>query len=93
MSHTGVEVFDFLLITIYPVMGLFAVEIVSRAIKAPKWIKLWVQAFVLIGFAIAYFSFPGDEKFPLTAVVLLALAAALFYQGRRAKISPDKSPY
>ncbi len=43
MSHTGVEVFDFLLYSIYPVIGL--------------------------------------------------LAIALIYQGRRAKISPEKSPY
>ena len=93
MSHTGVEVFDFLLITIYPVIGLFLVEITSRIIRSPKWIKLWIQAIVSIGFAIAYFSFPGDEKFPLTAIVLLALAAALLYQGKLAKISPDKSPY
>lgn len=93
MSHTGVEIFDFLLITIYPVIGLFVVEMISRVTRAPKWIKLWVQAIVSIGFAVAYLSFEGDEKFPLTAVVLLVLAAALFYQGRRAKISPDKSPY
>lgn len=93
MSHTGVEVFDFLLFTIYPVIGLLVVEIASRLTRSPKWIKLCIQAFVSIGFAIAYFSFPGDEKFPLTAIVLLALAIALFYQARRAKISPDKSPY
>ena len=93
MSHTGVEVFDFLLITVWPVAGILAVELASRATGAPKWAKLWVQAVVSTGFAIAYLSFPGDEKFPLTAVVLLALAVALFYQGRRAKISPDMSPY
>lgn len=85
--------FDFLLITVYPVAGIFAVEVASRAARAPKWAKLWAQAAVSVGFAAAYLSFPGDEKFPLTAVVLLALAAALLYQGRRARISPDKSPY
>lgn len=93
MSHTGVEVFDFLLTAVYPVIGLFLVEAVSRLVRSPKWIKLWVQAIISIGFGIAYLSFPGDKIFPLTAVVLFVLAVALFYQGRRAKISPDKSPY
>lgn len=93
MSHTGVDVIDFLLITIYPVAGIFAVEMASRIIRAPKWVKLLAQALTCIGFAVAYFSFPGDEKFPLTAVVLLALAAALFYQARRARVSPESSPY
>ncbi len=93
MSHTGVEVFDFLLYTVYPVIGLFAVEIIFRAIKGSKWLKLFIQAGVSVGFGIAYLSFPGDEKFPLTAAVLFALAIALFYQGKRAKISPDKTTY
>ena len=94
MSHTGVEVFDFLLYTIYPVIGIFLVEVVSRLIKSPKWIKLWIQAIVSIGFGIYYwFILPAPQNFPLTAMVMFALALALLYQGRRAKISPDKSPY
>ena len=93
MSHTNVEVFDFLLFTIYPVIAIFIVEIISRVIKTPKWLKLWAQAVVAIGFGIAYLSFPGDEKFPLTAIVLFALAVALIYQGKRAKIFPGKVTY
>jgi len=93
MSHTGVEVFDFLLFTIYPVIGLLIVEVISRIVKSPKWLKLWIQGFVSIGFGITYLSFSGDEKFPLTALVLFALAVTLFYQGRRAKIDPSKSNY
>jgi len=46
MSHTGVDVIDFLFYTIYPVIGIFVVEMISRLIKAPKWIKLWTQAVV-----------------------------------------------
>ena len=94
MSHTGVEVFDFLLYTIYPVIGIFLVEVVSRLVKSPKWIKLWIQAIVSAGFGIYYwFILPAPQNFPLTAMVMFALALALIYQGRRAKISPDKSPY
>lgn len=94
MSHTGVDVIDFLLYTIYPVIGIFLVEITSRLIKAPKWIKLWVQAIIAIGFGVYYwFVLPAPQNFPLTALVMFVLAIALIYQGRRAKISPDKTPY
>lgn len=93
MSHTGVEVFDFLLFTVYPVIGIFIAEIISRALKIPKWIKLLSQGVISTGFGIAYLSLPDDEKFPLTAIVLFALAIALFYQTKRAKQSPEKSPY
>ena len=104
MSHTGVEVFDFLLFSIFPVIGIFLVEALSRLVKAPKWIKLWIQAVVSIGFAISYglgslididiwFILSPPRDFPMTAMVMFALAIALIYQGRLAKISPDKSPY
>jgi len=94
MSHTGVDVIDFLFYTIYPVIGIFLVEGISRILKFPKWIKLWIQAAVSIGFGIYYwFILPPPQNFPLTALVMFALAVALIYQGKRAKISPDKSPY
>ncbi len=93
MSHTGVEVFDFLLYTIYPVIGIFIAEITCRSLKIPKWIKLSSQAIISIGFGIAYLSLPGDEKFPLTALVLFALAIALFYQAKRSKHNPEKVQY
>lgn len=104
MSHTGVDEFDFLLYTIYPVIGILLVEAISRVIKVPKWIKLWSQAIVSIGFGISYsigslihtniwFILSPPKNFPLTGMVMFALALALIYQGKRAKISPDKSHY
>ncbi len=113
MSHTGVDVIDFLIFSIYPVIGIFVVEIVSRIVRSPKWIKLWTQAVVSIGFGISYTAgeliktgffvmigenelwliLPHIKNFPMTGFVMFALAIALIYQGRRAKISPEKSPY
>jgi len=46
----------------------------------------------LLVFTIGLF-YLSPQNFPLTAMVMFALAIALIYQGRRAKISPDKSPY
>lgn len=91
MSHLDVDVIDFLLLTIYPVAALFFIELISRAIKIPTWIKLTVQAITSVGFAIAYVTMITAHW--LTAIVLLALAAALFYQARLAKIKPGKSVY
>lgn len=94
MSHTGVDVIDFLYYTIYPVLGIFMVEGISRLTRMPKWIKLWAQAGVSMGFGIYYwFILPYPQNFPVTGLVLLILSVALIYQGKRARISPDKSPY
>jgi hypothetical protein len=91
MSHLNVDVIDFLLLTIYPVAGLFIVEMVSRAIKLKNWIKLTSQAILSIGFAIAYLTLITAHW--LTAFVLFALAAALFYQARLSKLKPGRSLY
>jgi hypothetical protein len=91
MSHLDVDVIDFLLLTIYPVGGLFVIEMISRAIKISSSLKLSIQGLVLIGFGIAYVTLITAHW--LTSIVLFALAAALLYQARRAKINPDKSIY
>ena len=91
MSHLDVDVIDFLLLTIYPVAMLFAIEVVSRAIKIANWIKLAAQGISCIGFAVAYVTLITAHW--LTALVLFALAVALFYQARIAKTAPEKSMY
>ncbi len=94
MSHTGVDVIDFLLYAVYPGIGLFVVEMAARALHVPKWAKLWTQAAAVGGFGVYYwFVLPAPQNFPLTALALFALAVALLYQGKRAMISPEKSPY
>lgn len=91
MSHLDVDVIDFLLLTIYPVVALFVVETISRATKLESWIKLTAQGAVSVGFAVAYVTLITAHW--LTSIVLLALAVALFYQARLSKIKPGKSIY
>ena len=91
MSHLDVDVIDFLLLTVYPVVGLFIIEMISRALKISSWLKLSIQGLLSIGFAIAYVTMITAHW--LTSIVLVALAVALFYQARRAKINPEKSIY
>lgn len=91
MSHLDVDVIDFLLLTIYPAAGLFVIEMISRAVRPPAWAKLSAQGVMSAGFAVAYVTLITAHW--LTAVVLLALALALFYQARRAKLDPSKSAY
>ena len=109
MSHPGsVDIIDFVLLTIYPVVGLFIIEILSRIIgrivkPVPSWLKLSIQGIIMVGFSVAYLAFipffinqdkaHSAEPHAITAFCLLALAAALFFQARRAKINPEKSLY
>jgi hypothetical protein len=91
MSHLDVDVIDFFLLTIYPVGGIFIIEIICRVAKIPSWIRLTSQGIISIAFAVAYITLVTAHW--LTSVVLFALAFTLFYQARRAKIDPTKSVY
>ena len=108
MSHPGsVDIIDFVLLTIYPVGALFIIEILRRIISrtakpVPSWLKLSIQGIAMVGFAVTYTAFMPFlinqdaytvEPHAITAFCLLALAAALFYQARRAKTNPKKSLY
>jgi hypothetical protein len=109
MSHPGsVDIIDFILLTVYPVGALFIIEILSRAISrisrpVSSWIKLSIQGITMTGFAVAYVGFMpfftdqdkahNVEPHTITAFCLLALAAALFFQAKRAKTNPEKSLY
>jgi hypothetical protein len=91
MSHLDVDIIDFLLLTVYPVIGIFIIEMISRTLKVSSWLKLSSQGFLSIVFAIAYVTMITPHW--LTSIVLIALGIALFYQARRAKIHPEKSIY
>ena len=106
MSHAGsVDIIDFILLTVYPVVALFIIEVIFRLVKIiPTWTKLSIQGIAMLGFAIAYIGFmpfittSSDKHIDadphwLSAFVLIALAVTLFYQARRSKINPNKSDY
>jgi len=92
MAHFGDDIVDFLLPTIYPVIALLIIQIISKPAKIPSWIKLTVQGIVMIGFGIAYVSIIYTELW-FTSLVLFVLGIVLFYQARRTKIDPTKARY
>lgn len=78
-------------VIIYPVVGLFAIEMISRAAKVASWKKLLAQAIMCVGFGVTYLTMHFAHW--LTAGVLIALAIALFYQARVSKLTPEKALY
>ncbi len=90
--HNGIDLDVYFLIILYPIAGLFIIEMIWRGIKIiPNWIKLLTQAVMCVGFGIAYLIITVAHW--LTAGVLLALAFALFYQAKLSKLNPKKAMY
>ncbi len=89
--HNGIDLDVYFEIILYPVAGLFIIEMICRLAKIANWVKLLTQAAMCVGFGIAYLTMHVAHW--LTAGVLLALAIALFYQARRSKLDPQKALY
>ena len=104
MSHPGsVDIIDFLAFTIYPFIALGVIELISRGIKLRSWKKLFVQGIAMIILSIIYVAFPAMivtregnahvEPLWMSILVMLALAATLFFQAKRSRIDPTKAEY
>ena len=104
MSHPGsVDIIDFLAFTIYPCIALGVIELISRGIKLASWKKLSIQGVAMIILSIIYVVFPAMlvtredqthvEPLWMSILVMLALAATLFFQAKRARIDPTKAEY
>ena len=89
--HNGIDLDVYFEIILYPVAGLFIIEMICRVAKISNWIKLLTQALMCIGFGIAYLTMQVAHW--LTGGVLLALAFALFYQAKLSKVHPEKALY
>ena len=104
MSHPGsVDIIDFLAFTIYPFITLGVIELISRAIKLVSWKKLSIQGIAMIILSIIYVVAPAIivtregqthvEPLWMSILVMLALAATLFFQAKRSRIDPTKAEY
>ena len=89
--HNGIDLDVYFEIILYPIAGLFVIEMISRLAKIANWVKLLTQDVMCVGFGIAYITMQVAHW--LTAGVLLALAIALFYQAKRSKLDPQKALY
>ena len=89
--HNGIDLDVYFELILYPVAGLFIIEMICRLTKIANWIKLLSQAVMCVGFGIAYLTMHVAHW--LTGGVLLALAIALFYQAKLSKLNPQKAMY
>jgi len=87
----GIHLGTYFLIILYPVAGLFIIEMICKVAKIPSWIKLLTQATMCVAFGIVYLTMQVAHW--LTGGVLLALAFALFYQAKISKLNPERTLY
>jgi EamA domain-containing membrane protein RarD len=90
MVHLGIDIDQFILLTIYPAAAFFAVGYIAKKTKMHAAKSYLLQALTCIVFAIAYvFAIPNGGAQGL-AIVLGMFGALLLFMARKQKI--EQSP-
>jgi fatty acid desaturase len=86
MVHLGIDIDQFILLTIYPAAVFFVIGYVAKKTKMHSTKSYLLQAVTCIAFAIAYvFAIPNGGAHGL-AIVLGMFGALLLFMARKQKI-------
>ena len=86
MVHLGIDIDQFILLTIYPAAAFFVIGYLAKKTKMHAVKSYFLQAITCIAFAIAYvFAVPNGGAQGL-AIVLGMFGALLLFMARKQKI-------
>ena len=91
MVHLGIDIDQFILLTIYPAAAFFAIGYIAKKTKMQAAISYLLQAITCIAFAVAYiFAVPNGGAQGL-AIVLGMFGALLLFLARKQKIEQPRA--
>jgi predicted Kef-type K+ transport protein len=86
MPHLGIDIDEYILLTIYPAAAFFAIGFIAKKTNMHPGISYLLQAITCIGFAIVYvFAVPNGGAQGL-AIVLGMFGVLLLFMARKQKI-------
>ncbi len=91
MSHNGIDIDQFVLLTIYPTITIFVVGLIAKKISLSEPIKYASQASICIIFAAIYLMTVPNGGAQGLAIVLILFGAVLFMMARRYITNPKDS--
>ncbi len=86
MVHLGIDIDQFILLTIYPAAAFFAVGFIAKKTKMQATKSYLLQALACIAFSIAYFTAVPNGGAQGLAIVLGMFGALLLFMARKQKI-------
>ncbi|HEU4606380.1 MAG TPA: hypothetical protein VFS46_09105 [Nitrososphaera sp.] len=86
MVHLGIDIDQFILLTIYPAAAFFAVGFIARKTKMHAAKSYLLQALTCIAFSIAYFIAVPNGGAQGLAIVLGMFGVLLLFMARKQKI-------
>ena len=86
MVHLGIDIDQFILLTIYPAAAFFAIGYIARKTKLRQMKSYLLQALTCIAFSIAYFVAVPNGGAQGLAIVLGMFGGLLLFMARKQKI-------
>ena len=86
MVHLGIDIDQFILLTIYPAAAFFAVGFTAKKTKMQAAKSYLLQALTCITFSIAYFIVVPNGGAQGLAIVLAMFGVLLLFMARKQKI-------
>ncbi len=90
MVHLGIDIDQFILLTLYPAAAFFAVGFIAKRTKMQAAKSYLLQALTCIAFSIAYFIVVPNGGAQGLAIVLGMFGALLLLMARKQKIHPPE---
>ena len=89
MPHNGIDIDQYILLTIYPIVAFFAIAIIGKKLRLDEAIRYLFQAISCILIAIFYLALIPRGGAQGLAIVLILFGILLFFVARKQKISPN----
>jgi O-antigen/teichoic acid export membrane protein len=88
LPHNGVDIDQYILLTIYPIVAFFAIAILGKKFKFDEALKYFFQGISCILFAVFYIILIPRGGAQGLAITLILFGILLFFMARKQKISP-----
>jgi predicted Kef-type K+ transport protein len=89
MPHLGIDIDQFILFTIYPAAGFFAIGFVAKKTNMRPLFTYFMQGVMCIAFSIGYFTLVPRGGAQGLAIVLGMFGVLLLFMARKQKIHPE----
>ena len=91
MPHNGIDIDQFILLTVYPTAVFFAIGLIAKRGMLSEVLKYALQGIACIIFSIAYFVGVDHGGANGLAIVLAMFGVLLLFMARKQKIQPPPS--
>ena len=90
MSHLGIDIDQFILLTIYPAAAFFAIGYIGKKTKIQPAMSYLLQAMTCFAFSIAYFIVVPNGGAQGLAIVLAMFGVVVLFMAKKQKIQQQE---